>query len=117
MAFKSKYSGEQIEQALEKAINNELFYVEGTSDGDGYIKSDIVPQTEGYTTINISMMFLHPELNIWCPCMAYQAITGNEDVVVTGGLRGSAVVLGGSVQAKTFSNCKYRVYYIKHPIQ
>lgn len=50
---------------------------------------------------------------MWCNCMSYQTITGNHDVIVTGGLRGSAVVIGGSVQAQTFSNCKYRVYYVE----
>lgn len=84
-------------------------YAEGVSDSDGYISTNIIPQNENI--IVISMVFLHPTLNLWCPCISYQTITNNRDVIVTGGLRGSAVVIGGSVQAQTFPQCKYRIFY------
>lgn len=103
--------------ALKEDVANisKIYYIDGYSDEDGYIRSEIVPVEAEYDNVIISRMYLHPTLNIWTPIVSYQTITGNNDVLVTGGIRGSAVVLGGSVQAQTFPNCLYRVFYLKIP--
>lgn len=90
----------------------ELFkieYVEGTSDDDGYINSEIAPT--GDNILVLSRMYLHPTLNMWCPCVSYESTNGNH--IITGGIKyGVSVVVGGST-CQTFPNCTYRVYYIK----
>lgn len=86
----------------------QIKYIEGYSDDNGYITSEIAPSN----SLIISRMYLHPTLNIWCNCTSYKTPT-NGDKIITGGLKyGVAVVVGGT-EAQTFPNCKYRVYYIE----
>lgn len=96
------------------ALRSELFsvkYVEGHSDGDGYITSEIAPT--GDNILIISRMYLHPTLNMWCHCVSYQGTDTNH--IITGGIKyGVSVVVGGST-CQTFANCLYRVYYIELP--
>lgn len=86
----------------------QIKYIEGYSDDNGYITSEIAPSN----SLIISRMYLHPTLNIWCNCTSYETPTkGNK--IITGGIKyGVAVVVGGT-EAQTFPNCKYRVYYIE----
>lgn len=84
-------------------------YIEGTSDDEGYITSEIAPEN----SLIIARMYLHPTLNMWCHCPSYETTTDG-DKILTGGIKYGVSIVVGGVTCQKFPNCKYRVYFIRN---
>lgn len=84
-------------------------YIESTSDDEGYINTEIAPKN----SIVIARMYLHPNLNMWCHCPSYESATDG-DKIITGGIKYGVSIVVGGVTCQKFSNCKYRVYFIRN---
>lgn len=109
--FLSKADAQTTYVTIKELDNIRISYFESYSDKNGYIKNT-VEETEDYTILILNIMYFHPNLKIWCPCVSYQNIS-NDEYIITGGIKADAVVLGGAITAQVFPNCLYRIFYQK----